>query len=320
MKMPSFNIKIPSPSSLRASLLKGIIRVLFYSPIGVVLALLIGMRAFETGALVSKGSTVKITGVCQIAGKDRLPAFNEDQITVTKSDKLVLAGVIRKTREAVTCNIDSIAISSLPLLKDFKNNPTESLELALPKAPEKENPTIPLSNRSLRVSGICLNLKTNSQETIVDQIMLTSSGKKIEGSEDYAILGVIKDKQMPVQCVLGSFNYEVVTISEKETQPVAPVPQDEDINGKTFLVTSTCFPDDRVPKTKNSDQLFYPLINAKVQITGYRYVNGKIAWISGALIKKKTMIVCDESKYPIQMEIFDPSSMKLEDLDAEKPK
>lgn len=316
MKMPELKFKVPDTSRLRSFIWRKLIEILFFSPVGVCLALLFGMRAFEVGIVKIKGSTVKVSGICQVDGKDRIPAFNEDQVTITKNSDGVLTGVVRKTREAISCNVDSVAIDSLPLLKDFNNNPQPVPELTIPVQKEEESPVLSLTNKTLKISGICTNLKTNTSETFIDQIMLTSSGKKLDGSNEYVILGVIKDKQIPVQCALGSFNWEYAKVEEKDSRGNS-INKEEDITGKVFLVTSTCFPDDRLPKTKNSDQLYYELFNSKIQITGYRYVNGKIAWISGAFLKKKTMIVCDETKFPIHMELFDPSIMKLDNLDDE---
>lgn len=303
-----------------------VIRLLFFSPVALVIGMAFGMRMFETGQVLNiagrslKGITVRVSGVCKIGDRDRLPALTDDQVTITSMNDKTVTGVVRKTREAISCNLSEIAIDSLPMLADFQNNPAPPPEVTPAKAPEAPAWGLDLVNRIFKVSGPCQNTISGGTESLLDTLVVFTSAKKKSGSEGGTILGVIRSegrmKGTVIQCESTSISYEPAVLEEPKPE-VAVAPPEEDLRGKYIVVTSTCFPDHKF-KEKKDENLFYNFINEKIQVTDYQKVNGKLEWLSGAFVGKGVMIECDSKRYPITWRLFDPSTMTLNPVSKTK--
>lgn len=306
-------------AKLREMLVKAqklIIRLLFFTPIGFVLGLGVGMRLFETGRVIPgmlKGSTIRISGVCLTDGKPRLPALADDQVTVTSIKNDILTGVIRKTREAITCDLSEIALDALPLIADLMQNPAPPPEITPAKIVEDTSFGQDLINRTFKISGACQNTATGNQEALLDAVVVFTSAKKKEGQSGGTLLAVVKSegrsKGASIQCDSNLISYEPAVLEESTSNVQVALPE-EDLKGKYIVITSTCFPDKRFKKA-GDDNLFFHMINDLVQVTDYQKVDGKIEWLTGAHINKGSMIECDAKKYPITWRMYDASTMKL---------
>lgn len=319
-------------NSLKSSpidFLKHLLAPVVIFPAGILLGWIIGVRSVEVGSGPSsylKGGTVYITGVCKIGENDRLPALSNDQVTVTQITEKTLKGVIRKTRESVDCDRSIVAISPLPLLSQFANMPSAPTEISCYVPPKKDTPPnlgLEFINKTFKVSGVCVNLSTNNGEAFVDQVVAFTKAEQKETASgpSLSLSGIVKSegkfKGVPVLCSKESITYEPAVLTQEGVQENILPQTEESLIGKQLVVTSTCFPDPLFKKKGSEDQLFYPIINALVQVTKYKKLNGKITYLAGALIDKGAMIECDDSRYPISWTMFDPSRHRLNPI---KPK
>jgi hypothetical protein len=283
---------------------------------GIALGFLVGARVFETGNGASlKGASARVSGPCRIDGEVRKPALAEDEVKIVSISGDKMIGVIRATREAVECDMSTTAIDALPLLRDLSRSPAEIPLIKPFEAVRADQELADLKKRSLRVSGTCQDSAGQDMPPLIDQAVEVISAARQESDKAVIeIQGILKKSKSSVTCLTKNIRYSIIDGSG-ELAPGQPqmAQAKRDLVNEVILITSTCFPDKRLPATKKSKVLFYPLINAKLQVTQTAFdEEGKLSYVSGAIIENGAMVECDNAKYPITWRLYDPSSMKLE--------
>ena len=150
--------------------------------------------------------------------------------------------------------------------------------------------------------------------SLVDKYLDVTQLKKKQNG-DFAFYCSSKDDGKIVECVTNNLKYEIVTIvvNDKRSDDNGSQTQQSsmtDYVGKTILVTGTCFPDTKLPKDKNR-QLYYPMLNARVQVTANKFINGKLVWLAGAMVEQAAMIECNMDTYTFTYKEYDASSMNV---------
>jgi hypothetical protein len=290
--------------------------------IGLSIGFLVGARLFETGNVGKvgsslKGTTVKVTGPCRTDGEIRNPALAEDEVKIVSIDEKLMIGVLRGTRETVECDLDRTAIDYLPLLKDLNHSPSEIPELKRNEVVKNDSELDQLKKRTIKVSGTCEDSQGLEMQPLIDQSIDVINLERL--STDHAVIkisGIMKKTKASVTCLSKNIKYSIldnngdVQVIQGQLTPVK-----KDLVNSVILITSTCFPDKRLPQTKNSKILFYPVINAKLQVTQNSFdEDGKLVYVAGALIGTGAMVECDTNKYPISWVSYDASSMRLDTI------
>jgi len=306
--------------------------------VAVTFSFLIGARKYETGGFgVVRGSTVSVSGICNLDGEPRFPALAEDQVKVTSVDEDGFAGVVRRTREHVVCLNKDVAVDSLPLLKDFTKTPEDIPVLAVVEKDPVKDEVMSLVKKTLMITGSCKD-QAGTVEVFTDKIVDVVNANKDKQSGEYVIYGIRKDNNSAIRCGFNSIKYSIPT-PDQLVEKVSPViatedatnsvrelrdtdsERNEDLRGQTILVSSTCFPDPKLAKLKKDDVLFYPLVNALVQVLDYKKDSkGNLENLTGVFIKRNAMIVCDSKKYPIVFKKYDPSKHELININQKEVK
>jgi hypothetical protein len=302
-------------------------------------------RLNEVGALAGffgkslKGATIYLSGPCTVDGKPKNPALAEDEVKITGEDleKHTIMGVIRKTREVVECDTNLVAIDKIPPLSNFKKSPVQIPDLpavVANKEPEKEPEWKQLLQKTLTMSGICIAGDGQHLPAFLDEKVEVTNVQPIKDTDQFVIFGIKKSDRVAISCPNTSVKWSIAVdkpvtqvVSADATAPVEPEKPTSYL-GKTLLVTSTCFPDERTPKHSSLRKiLFYPFVNAKIKII-QEFVdkNGKLRKFTGASLDSGDFVKCDDSKFPISYQEYDrdttklvpikPTSLKFEAQDA----
>lgn len=309
----------------------GVINVFMHSTLFVIATLAIGLivgfgvgaRMFETGIIASKfggslkGTNAKVSGPCRVSGVVRDPALMEDQVKIVSVDDSLLIGIVRATRETVECDLATTSIDTLPLLKDIATSPVEAPEIKPFEVSKVDTELEQLRKRTIRVSGTCEDSQGQELAALIDQnIDVINVERTAADKEVIRIHGIMRKTKATVTCLSKNIRYSILD-NNGEVSLVAgqSVQQKKDLVGDVILITSTCFPDKRLPSTKKSKILFYPTVNAKLQVTQNTFdEDGKLIYVAGAIVDNGAMVECDASKYPISWRPFDPGTMKLENI------
>jgi hypothetical protein len=296
--------------------------IIFVCLIGMAAGFILGARTFETGNAAQfgaslKGSSVRVSGPCKIDGEVRKPALAEDQVKIVSFNGKTMTGVIRATRETVVCDMSVTAIDSLPLLRDFTSSPSIIPDIKPFEVSHNDSEVSDLQKRSIKVSGTCEDGQGQELSPLVDQNIEVINVERVQSDKtNIRISGIMKKTKTAVVCLSKNIRYTIVDGSGEPALPAIAgqiAPARKDLVGDVILVTSTCFPDRRLPSTKKSKILFYPLVNTKLQVTQSTFDdNGKISYLSGAIVEIGAMVECDANKFPLTWRPYDPSTMKLE--------
>lgn len=323
-KVEKFNVGLRAKfSNFKSEFKRGL--VLFLLP-GIMIGVVLGARLFETGNLPQsflKGSSVYITGVCEVGGKPRLPAFSLDQMTVTSINSEHVNGIITKTREYAECSKSTSTIDSLPYLKSIFQTPASSPELtaAFRDEPKKDLGS-EVIDKEFKVTGICTNGSSGSNETLAEAIVVFKSANQDNSGRilfSGIVVGGAKNKGQQVVCdklAITYSPYKEIVINEQTRIPEG----EEDLRGKVVLVTSTCFPDERLedknkPKT---EQVYYTFLDSPVKVISYKKDgSGKVILLTGISVEKKVAVVCDKNKYDIEVRSF-TADMRINNGDSKR--
>lgn len=294
----------------------------------IIISFMFGARMFETGNLgLKKGSTVYISGVCLLNNEIREPALAEDQVKITSLNNGKISGVIRKTREAIVCDMNKVSIGTIPITQNIAK-PLDEIPEAVPvqKDPLKDE-AMSLIKRTVNITGICQDRKTKNIQTFTDKIVDIVNVSRDPKTNEYIVYGIRKDTNSAIKCGFNSIKYSTPTNTEKQkekhssSKDVGKHKEVEkiDLRGEMILVTSTCFPDKRLSKYKKDDVLFYPLVNSLVQVLDYTETKtGEIDTLTGVLVKQNAMITCDSKEYPIVYRKYDPNKHEIINLKGSK--
>jgi hypothetical protein len=300
------------------SLLFSVLMLLF----GLSLGFGVGARMFETGQLPggmvnNKGASVKISGPCRVEGEIRKPALAEDEVKIVSIDDHVLVGVVRATRETVECDLKTTAIDHLPLLKDIGKTPAEIPSIRPFEPTRIDNEVAELRHRTIKASGICDDRAGTQLPPFVDQNIDVIDVQRTDADKTIIrISGILRKTGASVNCTNKGIRYSIIdTPIAQAPSAVVAIAEKRDLVGDIILITSTCFPDKRLPTSRKSKVVFYPLVNARLQVTQSIFDDeGKLTYVAGAIIENGSMVECDSNRYPITYKRYDPSSMKLEKI------
>ena len=294
-----------------------------------VLGFIIGARLHEVGYLANKlgkdykGSTVYLSGLCNISGsnKPRLPAFAEDEVKVTSIDGERLLGIVRLTRESIECKLADVAIDKLPLLANLAKSPAAIPELQAPVIEKKDRPAYKdYEKKTLLMSGSCVNMKNEVLPAFTDETVdITSVDPSQECEDLFVFTGIKKKDQEVVRCLSNSVKYEVFQEKALVADNSAPAVQEGPVSsvGEVILITGSCFPDQRTNLNKKSKiRALYKLANTRVEVLEERLdKDGKISYLAGTVMDepyRTEQVVCDKTKIPFIYKDYDPEGMKLD--------
>lgn len=319
--------KANSGFSMLLVLLKKMIKLLII--IGLpILMLVIGSRLHETGALAGKlgktykGSTVMMSsGSCKTAdGEPRIPSLVKDQVVISYIDDKVVKALIRKTREAIECDVNEVVLDRLSIA-DLLGQKNEAIpELQMPVAMKKEDPEYKkLEKKTLLMSGSCTDLDGNTLPSFIDEPVDVTSTEAYKEKNTYLLIGILKKTKTAVKCLGSSIKYsDIMVADEKVEGEIDRQGLNKTVSyvGKTLLITGTCYPDERTRVNKTKKYVFYKLVNAKIQVLEHDVpVDGIINKVVGISQEREHFgdsIYCDRARFPFNVIEFDEDSMKLD--------
>lgn len=296
--------------------------------LGFLSGIAIGARIFDTGwaakvlGINLKGATVKVTGPCRSGGELRKPGLAEDDVKITFIDDKKLVGMLRATRETIECDLENTAYDVIPPFKNLLTSPAQIPEVKPFEFVQDDRELEDLKRISrIRVRGIC----QDSQGTKLpvfdgESINVLGAERSSEDKRYIRISGYSTKSKQSVVCSTDSIKWFAVDGNGEEVKvgtAVVQAPQKKDLVGEVILITSTCFPDKRLPTTKISKQVFYPVLNARMQVTQNSFdEDNKLSFVSGVLVDNGAMVECDTNKYPISWKPFDPNGTKLQPINT----
>lgn len=297
----------------------------------------IGARFFETGNLPAsklRGGTFFATGECQSPRTHRNVTLAEDELKISYSDELKFMGVIRRTKDLVECERGRILLDPLPPLANFMTRPTKIPETLTLASNEIDAEVSAVLHKRLLASGTCSNQEGKPQSPFMDEQIEVISATSEEGLIKISVIR--RSDKAALECTSKTLKYRVLTDAEIEAtdrsktafhdnkQKIEIPIEKETFVDKVVLITSTCFPDPRVPKTQRTSKVvFYNLINSKVQVTEEERepASNRLVKLFGvALDNKGDRVFCDEAKFHISARELDSDSIKTETLSADAPK
>lgn len=304
-----------------------ILKTIVFNPIVfAIVFFILGARLHETGRLAGtmgkdlKGATVKITGSCEVNGSPRIPALAEDEVKITSVSGLTLSGVVRKTRELVSCDLNKIAIDKLPLLTGIFKESTAIPELTEALVRAEGVPAYKaLEKKTLVMTGACLDREGKPVPAFIDELVDVTKIETVENG--FVLTGIRKNDRQVVVCDSSSIKYEVH--AEKKETPlstgIGQVVKDRTTYlGETVLVTGRCFPGELlIDPTKKLPVSSYNLANTKVKVLKDEIEAGKVKKILGAVLDTANMgkdVYCDQEKSPFFVESYDSENIKLEEV------
>lgn len=280
-----------------------------------------GARVFETGNYkLLKGATVKLSGPCRVEGEVRRPSLAEDEVKIVSITNEKLIGVVRATRETVECDIADTAIDALPLLKDFTTSPAVIPEIKPFQPVLVDEELIELRKKTIRASGTCEGQGGEQLPSFIDQdIEVINAERAPTDKTIIKIQGIMRKGNQSVLCTNKTIKYRVLDpVTGTPVTVATEVQRKKDLVGEIILITSTCFPDKRIPQSQKSKIVFYPLVNARMQVTQNMFDDeGKLSYVAGAIIENGAMVECDQSKYPISYKTYDPNGVRLEKINTQ---
>lgn len=300
----------------------------FFPPFMIALGFIVGARLFELGFIGMEGRTVWVTGTCEIiedSGKGTGVYHSDlalDQVIVSVAKEDGIKGIIRKTRESISCKKENVTVDRFPPLEDFGKE-----LIALPEIKKLEKKKVvktthdysQYENKRLLVSGICRQTTDNKvldpfRDKIIDVTNVTQSKKDLEV---YFFSGIREDN-IPVVCNKEDITYELY--QEKtalNTEEYVKVPTS--YRGKLVKVSGLCFPDmsfyNKIKKKPLKD--FYDLHSVPVEVTfdKYNQETSELDILVGKIATKKKMddgnihfgqrIICEKKVDPIKVNLVE---------------
>lgn len=298
-----------------------------------IVGFVVGARMHELGALngvgdkTLKGATVSISGPCLVDGEERYPALAEDEVKITFIESNKIEGVVRKTREVVSCDLSKVAIDTLPLLTNILKVPSAIPEITLAEKRQKTPMYKSLENKVLLVSGSCRSqVEGKELPPFTDEkIDVTRVEPSTEIKDEFVIMGIRRSDKLAIACPSRAIKYATTS----GIDPIVPeVKIPVSFVNKIITVSSKCTPDPRIPTPRGSDGRkvsFYRLTNSPVQVIEEVLVDEKLVKFTASIVDKKMkeafgqMIVCDASVFPLTYEIAkEEEDVKLESVNSNK--
>lgn len=301
---------------LPARALGGALKVLFSAPVflvlGLVVGFLIGARMFETGHISrkAKGANVRVSGPCKVGDRYRKPPLAEDDVKVAQVSDGILTGVVRGTREVVECELSRVAVESLPLLSKLNSSPTKIPDLvaAQSEEPQKDMEVESLLQKTILASGLCLDGTTGDKlPAFTDESLDVVSAERNKEARSISIRAIRRSDKRSLLCASNDMKYTIASaVKGGPANEQAAAAEKESTEGhikQVIYVTSICFLDHRIPRTKATQKIaFYRLTNSRVQVLEEKLTADKkgILYLAGSALEYGgANIECFNEKYPI---------------------
>lgn len=321
-----------APLRLILKTISKVIKLLLWNPITIgALMLIVGARIHETGRLAGyfgkdyKGATVLLSsGTCTINGKPSTIGLALDQVIVTYIDAEHIEGILRKTRDVVSCKSSETVIDTLSLADLLGRDNDKIPEFMLPKVVEQEPAYKALEKKTLLMSGSCVDLNGKTLPAFTDEkVDVTSVVGSKENPEVFTLTGILKrdnKEPTPVSCLSTAIKYtEYNAAGPKQAAGMElniADNQKKSYVGDILIITGTCFPDERTKINKTKRYAFYKLANSKVQVLEHDLTkDGQINRLVGIAMDDEfrgDALYCDRAKFPFTFKEFDEDSVKLD--------
>jgi hypothetical protein len=324
-------------SRFMEGIFKKILFWVFWNPLLIgALCFIVGARLFETGFYLSKGANVRISGKCMTEKQVLRTDLVQDQIIVSKINNDVVEGVLRKTREFVSCKTDDVALDVIgPIADLFKKNIDDTPALTKVIFEEKrvfefEN----LKNKELSISGTCRNVKNETLDPFMKRIVTVTNVKESTVDKGAFYIYGIRDDKVSLVCDSKDISYEIVDTKTKDLmqQSAESVAGelDNSLVGQKVFISGICFPDARAYKGTGSKPMIpaYNMTKTGVEvIEEKRDEKGQLLQLAGSIISKQVSklrdgteismfghkIVCSPADYPINVVRADDPNLKVEE-------
>lgn len=300
-----------------ADFLKKILKLIFLNPLlWAVLGFIVGGRLYEYGFFSLKGASVLVSGQCKTAQGVMRGDLVQDQIVVSSDSDVSLSGVLRKTREHITCLKKDVAIDKIGSVSDlFKSKIIAVPEIQ--KAVEVKNDTpdwMSYIGKEWSATGMCRDAKGVVLDPFKDRgITITNVRPSAEDKNTFYIYG-IRDDKIAVVCDKKDISLQPMSPNSKKDDLNA-VPKQEIASyiGQKIYVTSVCFPDARAYKMAGEvpPMKAFNLVKTPVEVIEEKVdpeTNKLIKFAGNVLDRSETKsgiklfgakIVCDHASYPI---------------------
>ena len=321
-----------------AQFLKLILRVVFYNPIPwVILTAIVFGRFYELGYLGIKGSTVLVSGVCK--NYDGYPRTDmaQDQIVVSAIVDNNLEGIIRRTREYVSCPLDRVSIDRVGTIKDlFKWDsliPLPEIAKQNIKKYTKQDYSIYL-NKDILVSGTCMDAKTNKTlDPFIGKRMSVTNIKESKELENVVYFYGVRDDNVAMVCDSQDITYKLVSsdrMAQKDQMQIDEGMQEISYVGEKVFLTAFCLPDYKLFRLigKKPSLSNYNLQKTPVEVVeNVIDADGKVVSLRASILAKQVVkngkvipilgdkITCEAKNYPI---ILVPASDPSVQIEKEK--
>ena len=313
-----------------------VIKKALWNPITIGLVMFaIGARLHETGHLAGfmgkdhKGATVMVTGQCK-TDKNRTRTLAEDYVKVTKEEAETITGVLRLTREIVTCQKDDVNFTAMPyeLLADIMKEPPRFPELPPLTEEEVKDPDWKkLAKQTLTISGTCKTQDDKFLNPFTDEAVDVTDVKGVEGEEArFTLFGIRRSDKKAIRCDSLAIKYDKFRATDiakgKDGRPMyqAEADEPESYLNQILLVTGVCIPDKRTLSDRTRKFAFYKLANSKIQVLEeYFDEDLKVKKLVGTALDQKyrgDIVVCDKTKFPFNYRLYDAEAHKLETGEA----
>lgn len=319
-----------------ADFLKKILKFIFLNPLlWAVLGFIVGGRLYEYGFFSLKGASVTITGSCKNDKGISRGDLIQDQIVVSSETEVSIAGVLRKTREHVSCLRKDVAIDRIGSISDlFKSKLIAAPEIQKMVEQKEEAPDWnQYINHEWSATGMCRDGKGNALDPFTNRgITITNIKPSAEDKTTYYVYGIRDDK---IAVVCDRKDLSLQPMGKKVAEPSAPV-KEEPISfiGHKIYVTSVCFPDARAYKMagETAPMKAFNLVKTPVEIieeTVNPETNRLTKFAGNVLDNTVTAsgikmfgakIICNQDSYPINYTDSLDKSVEIENkpVSAEK--
>jgi hypothetical protein len=292
-----------------------------------VLGFIVGGRMYEYGFFSLKGANVTVTGSCHNDKNVQRGDLMQDQVVISSETDVSIAGVLRKTREHITCLKKDVAIDKIGSISDlFKSKIIVAPDLQKMVEQKAEAPDwTQYIGKEWSATGMCRDGKGAVLDPFKDRgITITNIKPSAEDNTTYYVYG-IRDDKIAVVCDKKDLSLQPMgkKIAEVKTQEKA-----EPISfiGKKIYVTSVCFPDARAYKMagETPPMKAFNLVKTPVEVIeeSVDQDSGKLVKFAGNVLDHTVTatglkmfgakIVCNQESYPINYTDSSDQSVEIE--------
>lgn len=319
-----------------ADFLKKTLKVIFLNPLlWAVLGFIVGGRLYEYGFFSLKGASVNVTGSCKSDKGIQRGDLMQDQVVISAETDVSISGVLRKTREHITCLRKDVAIDKIGSVSDlFKSKIITAPDLQKMVEQKEEAPDwTQYIGKEWSATGMCRDGKGQALDPFKDRgITITNIKPSAEDKSTYYVYG-IRDDKIAVVCDKKDLSLQPMgkKVAEIKTpEKVEPI----SFIGKKIYVTSVCFPDARAYKMagETPPMKAFNLVKTPVEVIeeSVDQESGKLMKFAGNVLDHTVTatglkmfgakIICSQESYPINYTDSNDQSVEIEksNVSAEK--